>query len=125
MFVAPVGTDRGAACCARFSPRLHSSSNGAAAPNPRAAAGRDFFDAGERDGRTVENDVVYGFKDLQVIRPEVKPKPPNWRYVVDAALFQSDIWKNVRKAAGFWKRDERNEQPSVTSVAEHGGCPQE
>lgn len=59
---------------------------------------------------TVEDDFVYGFKDLHVIRPEVKPQPPSWPYVFDDAVFQTDVWKNIEKVAEFWKLYERSGQ---------------
>lgn len=52
---------------------------------------------------TVEDDFVYGFKDLHVIRPAVKPQPPSWPEVLDDSVFQSDVWRNVEKMAEFWK----------------------
>lgn len=52
---------------------------------------------------TVEDDFVYGFKDLHQIRPQVKPQPAQWRHVFDDAVFQSPTWKNIENAATFWK----------------------
>jgi sulfotransferase len=52
---------------------------------------------------TVEDDFVYGFKDLHVIRPEVRPQPPSWPAVYDDAVFQSPAWKNIENVAQFWK----------------------
>jgi len=52
---------------------------------------------------TFEDDFVYGFKDLHLIRPRVEPLPPAWRKVYDDAVFQSPAWKNIENAAQFWK----------------------
>jgi sulfotransferase len=52
---------------------------------------------------TFEDDLVYGFKDLHLIRPKVEPQPPSWPKVYDDAVFQSPAWKNIEKVAQFWK----------------------
>jgi len=41
--------------------------------------------------------------------------------VFDNAVFQSDIWKNVAKAAEFWKLYDRSRQPLGMSVTALGG----
>jgi sulfotransferase len=51
---------------------------------------------------TFEDDFVYGFKDLHVIRAKVEPQPPAWPKVYDDAVFQSPAWKNVENVAQFW-----------------------
>lgn len=52
---------------------------------------------------TLEDDFVYGFKDLHVIRPKVEPLPPAWPRIYDDAVFQSPTWKNIESVAQFWK----------------------
>ncbi len=52
---------------------------------------------------TVEDDFVYGFKDLHTIRAKVEPQKPQWPHIFDDAVFQSPIWKNVENSAQFWK----------------------
>jgi sulfotransferase len=52
---------------------------------------------------TVEDDFVYGFKDLHQIRARVTPQEPHWPQIFDDAVFQSPAWKNVETAATFWK----------------------
>jgi sulfotransferase len=52
---------------------------------------------------TVEDDFVYGFKDLHVIRQKVEPLPPAWPSVYDDAVFQSPAWKTIEGVAQFWK----------------------
>jgi len=52
---------------------------------------------------TFEDDFVYGFKDLHVIRPKVEPQPPSWPKTFDDAVFQSNAWKNIENVAQFWK----------------------
>jgi sulfotransferase len=52
---------------------------------------------------TFEDDFVYGFKDLHLIRAEVKPQEPQWPKVFDDAVFQSPAWQNIENAATFWK----------------------
>jgi sulfotransferase len=52
---------------------------------------------------TSEDDFVYGFKDLHLIRPRVQPQSAQWPQVFDDAVFQSPAWKNIENAATFWK----------------------
>jgi sulfotransferase len=52
---------------------------------------------------TFEDDLVYGIKDLHVIRQKVEPQPPSWPKVYDDAVFQSPAWKNIENVAQFWK----------------------
>ena len=52
---------------------------------------------------TFEDDFVYGFKDLHVIRQKVEPQPPSWPTLYDDAVFQSPAWKNIENVAQFWK----------------------
>jgi len=52
---------------------------------------------------TVEDDYVYGFKDLHVIRSQVRPQPPQWNRVFDETVFHTPVWKNIESAAHFWK----------------------
>jgi len=52
---------------------------------------------------TVEDDFVYGFKDLHVIRARVEPQAPAWPKVYDDAVFQSPAWKTLEGVAQFWK----------------------
>lgn len=52
---------------------------------------------------TFEDDFVYGFKDLHVIRAKVEPQPPAWPKVYDDAVFQSQAWKTIEGVAQFWK----------------------
>jgi len=52
---------------------------------------------------TFEDDYVYGFKDLHVIRQKVEQQPPRWDKVYDDAVFQSDSWRMIERVAEFWK----------------------
>ena len=52
---------------------------------------------------TFEDDSVYGFKDLHIIRQKVEPQPPQWPKAFDDAVFQSPTWKTVESVAQFWK----------------------
>ena len=52
---------------------------------------------------TFEDDFVYGFKDLHIIRQKVEPQPPSWPKVFDDAVFQSPTWKTIEGVAQFWK----------------------
>jgi sulfotransferase len=52
---------------------------------------------------TFEDDFVYGFKDLHIIRQKVEPQPPQWPKVFDDAVFQSPAWKTIEGVAQFWK----------------------
>lgn len=51
---------------------------------------------------TFEDDFVYGFKDLHLIRSQVKPQAPQWPQMFDDAVFQSPAWQNIQNAATFW-----------------------
>lgn len=59
---------------------------------------------------TVEDDFVYGFKDLHVIRSKVEPMPLAWPSVYDDAVFQSPAWKNLETVAQFWKLYKRKDK---------------
>lgn len=52
---------------------------------------------------TFEDDFVYGFKDLHLIRQKVEAQPPQWPKVYDDAVFQSPEWKTIEGVAQFWK----------------------
>lgn len=52
---------------------------------------------------TVEDDSVYGFKDLHLIRPTVVPQPPQWMKVYDDAVFKSPAWQSIEAVSTFWK----------------------
>jgi sulfotransferase len=52
---------------------------------------------------TMEDDTVYGFKDLHTIRPQVRPQAARWHQVFDESVFQSPAWKEVEDAATFWR----------------------
>ena len=52
---------------------------------------------------TFEDDFVYGFKDLHVIRAKVEAQPPAWPRVYDDAVFRSTAWKTLEGVAQFWK----------------------
>lgn len=53
--------------------------------------------------QTVEDDFVYGFRDLHTIRGKVEPQEPQWPRVFDDAVFQSQTWKTLESVAEFWK----------------------
>ena len=52
---------------------------------------------------TVEDDFVYGFKDLHIIRPKVEPQSSQWQKTYDDTVINTSIWKNIEGAAQFWK----------------------
>ena len=52
---------------------------------------------------TIEDDFVYGFKDLHTIRPVVKPQAARWPDTFDDAVFQTPVWKNIESLATFWR----------------------
>ncbi|HQT27472.1 MAG TPA: hypothetical protein PLK99_12895 [Burkholderiales bacterium] len=62
---------------------------------------RHDFDRAEQV--TCEDDHVYGFKDLHIIRQQVKPQEHKWERVFDDAVFQSPAWNNIENTAQFWK----------------------
>jgi sulfotransferase len=52
---------------------------------------------------TIEDDFVYGFKDLHTIRPVVQSQAPQWPHVFDDAVFKTPIWENIQNLATFWR----------------------
>jgi sulfotransferase len=52
---------------------------------------------------TIEDDFVYGFKDLHTIRPVVKPQAARWPHTFDDAVFQTPVWKNIENLSTFWR----------------------
>lgn len=52
---------------------------------------------------THEDDFVYGFKDLHLIRAQVRPQDPQWPKVFDDAVFQTPVWESIKNAATFWE----------------------
>ncbi|MGA7801812.1 MAG: sulfotransferase [Gammaproteobacteria bacterium] len=69
---------------------------------------------------TVEDDFVYGFKDLHVIRQQVRPQEPQWPKVFDDAVFQSNAWRNIEKVAEFWKLYQKQQTKSTpTLIGKH------
>jgi len=69
---------------------------------------------------TVEDDFVYGFKDLHVIRQQVQPQEPHWPKVFDDAVFQSPACRNIEQVAEFWKLYQKNQtQTAPATVGRH------
>lgn len=52
---------------------------------------------------TNEDDAVYGFKDLHVIRNKVEPQASKWQTVYDDSVFSAPAWKSIESMAEFWK----------------------
>ncbi|MCP4289482.1 MAG: sulfotransferase [Gammaproteobacteria bacterium] len=52
---------------------------------------------------TVEDDRVYGFKELHRIESRVEPIKPQWPDIFDRTLFEEAVWKDIEKVAQFWK----------------------
>ncbi|MGS2720841.1 sulfotransferase family protein [Paraglaciecola aestuariivivens] len=52
---------------------------------------------------THEDDSVYGFKDLHIIRNKVAPQAPKWKTIYDAHVFNSPAWQSIESMAQFWK----------------------
>jgi sulfotransferase len=52
---------------------------------------------------THEDDAVYGFKDLHIIRNKVEPQAPKWQQVYDENVFSAPAWKSIEGMAQFWK----------------------
>lgn len=52
---------------------------------------------------TFEDDDIYGFRNLHVIRSKVKPMPPQWNEVYDEVVTLEPEWKDLEKMAQFWK----------------------
>lgn len=53
---------------------------------------------------TLEDDFVYGFKDLHVIRAKVEPQPPQWPQMFDDTVRGSPAWQNVERFVQFWRQ---------------------
>lgn len=70
---------------------------------------------------TFEDDFVYGFKDLHVIRQKVEPQPPAWPEVYDDAVFQSPAWKTLEGAAQFWKLYANRKASPAARLIPHAG----
>lgn len=52
---------------------------------------------------THEDDSVYGFKDLHLIRNKVEPQVAKWQHIYDDSVFTAPAWKNIENMAQFWK----------------------
>ncbi len=52
---------------------------------------------------TVEDDFFYGYKDLHVIRQQVRPQPPQWTKIYDQPVRNTRVWKDVEKVSQFWR----------------------
>jgi sulfotransferase len=52
---------------------------------------------------TIEDDFVYGFKDLHQIRSQVRPQAPQWKQVFDDNVFQTPTWAELERVAFFWQ----------------------
>ena len=68
---------------------------------------------------TIEDDFIYGFKDLHTIRPVVQPQAAQWPHVFDDAVFKTPVWENIQNLATFWRayeqRPDAASKQSVTS----------
>ncbi len=52
---------------------------------------------------TVEDDLIYGFKDLHTIRGKVEAQGPAWPQVYDQLVLGSKQWQDLEKVACFWR----------------------
>ena len=52
---------------------------------------------------TVEDDFFYGYKDLHVIRQQVRPQTPQWSKVFDQTVLNTQAWKDVEEMSQFWR----------------------
>ncbi|TAN67869.1 MAG: sulfotransferase [Methylobacter sp.] len=52
---------------------------------------------------TFEDDFIYGYKDLHIIRQQVRPQPPQWPKVFDQTVQNTPAWKDVEEIAQFWR----------------------
>ncbi|MGR9014022.1 MAG: sulfotransferase family protein [Gammaproteobacteria bacterium] len=64
---------------------------------------------------TIEDDFVYGYKDLHVIRQQVKPQFPQWPKVFDKTVLHTQAWKEVEDIALFWRTYLENETTDGTA----------
>lgn len=58
---------------------------------------------------TFEDDSFYGYKDLHVIRQQVRPQPPQWPKVFDQTVQNTQAWKDVEEISLFWQTYLENE----------------
>ncbi len=52
---------------------------------------------------TFEDDFFYGYKDLHVIRQQIRPQLPQWPKVYDQTVQNTQVWKNVEEISQFWR----------------------
>ncbi|MGZ8158038.1 MAG: sulfotransferase family protein [Methylobacter sp.] len=58
---------------------------------------------------TFEDDFFYGYKDLHVIRQQVRPQSPQWPKVFDQTVQNTQAWKDVEEISQFWRTYLENE----------------
>ena len=58
---------------------------------------------------TFEDDTVYGYKDLHVIRQQVRPQPPQWPKIFDQTVLNTQAWKDMEDIGLFWRAYLENE----------------
>lgn len=60
---------------------------------------------------TFEDDFFYGYKDLHVIRQQIRPQAPQWPKVYDQTVLNSQEWKDIEEISLFWRSllGERND----------------
>ena len=71
------------------------------------------------DQITVEDDTVYGFKDLHLIRQKVEPQKSSWPNVFDRTVTSEAAWKQIERHAQFWRAymsEGRDAAPSALSI---------
>ncbi|HET7369575.1 MAG TPA: sulfotransferase, partial [Gammaproteobacteria bacterium] len=68
---------------------------------------------------TVQDDFVYGFKELHSIHEQVEPRQPTWHHVFDDDVYRSNVWACVEDFAQFWTLyDDGPRSMAVTAVAD-------
>jgi sulfotransferase len=51
---------------------------------------------------TFEDDFFYGYKDLHVIRRQIRPQPPQWPKIFDQTVLNTPQWKDIEEISRFW-----------------------
>lgn len=52
---------------------------------------------------TFEDDFFYGYKDLHVIRQQIRPQLPQWPKIFDQTVLNTQEWKKIEEISQFWR----------------------
>ncbi len=66
---------------------------------------------------TFEDDFFYGYKDLHVVRQQVRPQHPQWPNIYDQTVQNSPEWKEIEEVCRFWRACLEKNASAVDTVA--------